>query len=83
MAVMDLWFNLITRRHVILLHTRLLMKLTRHEYSDNLLKWIEDFLIRSKMRVGVNGNCSEWELVNSEVPQGYVLKPLIFLLYVR
>ena len=64
-------------------HKRLLLKLERLEVSGNVLKWISSFLSNRSQRVVINGQSSEWTDVSSGVPQGSVLGPLYFLLYVN
>ena len=44
--------------------------------------WIENWLSSRKQRVIINGNFSEWKDVLSGVPQGSVLGPLLFLIYI-
>ena len=45
--------------------------------------WFEDFLTDRQMRVSVNGAYSDCAKVTSGVPQGSVLRPILFLLYVN
>jgi len=64
-------------------HRRLLLKLQGYGISDNYIKWISSFLTSRMMRVGVSGEFSQWVEVVSSVPQGSVLGPLLFILYVN
>ena len=64
-------------------HNKLLTKLSHYGIHGNLLRWMEAFLTNRKQRVVVNGAESKWSTVLSGVPQGTVLGPLMFLLYVN
>ena len=64
-------------------HRRLLMKLEAYGIKGALLKWLESFLTGRKQRVALNENLSSWTSVNSGVPRGSVLGPLLFICYVN
>ena len=48
-----------------------------------LHKWLEAFLTGRRQRVVVNGTFSGWSEVTSGIPQGSVLGPVMFTLYVN
>ena len=64
-------------------HKRLLHKLEHYGIKGCLLNWIEAFLVGRTQSVVVDGARSNEEPVVSGVPQGTVLGPLMFLLYIN
>ena len=64
-------------------HGRLLSKLHGLGIRGKLLKWIEAFLTMRRQRIVVSGTMSDWREVASGIPQGSVLGPTLFLLFVN
>ena len=61
----------------------MLYKLKSFGISGNLLNLIKHYLTDRSQRVLLNGQCSNWQPILAGVPQGSILGPLFFLIYIN
>jgi hypothetical protein len=68
---------------IFLKHTGLLYKLHKIDIDGNLPSWVADYLDDRKQKVVLDGFSSGWEGIDGGVPQGSVLGPFLFLIYIN
>ena len=64
-------------------HNVLLDKIEKYGIRGNCLKWLHSYLTNRMQRVEANGTTSKWKEIKYGVPQGSILGPLLFLIYIN
>ena len=64
-------------------HKILLNKLEHYGIRGHVLKWLESYLTNRKQFVSINGTESSTQIMEYGVPQGSILGPLLFIIYIN
>jgi hypothetical protein len=95
-AIIDTWISAIndnklvgtvfldlTKAFDLLNHSLLIQKRTQYQFAGETLNWFKSYLSNRTQQVSISGKLSSAKEISSAVPQGSILGPALFILYIN